>query len=247
MQAIHIQSFVAAPPGQVWAALFARADLLFDGLPPKVWPEERDEQPPLHLTVAWSHTPEPTEVSLTLHELGGGTRVDLHHALWGEGAGWDAAIQGHFAGWLQGLATLGLMIETGTDARAADPALRGGERYFASGEIPAEAAPVYRSLTDREVLERWSDGVLDGAERVDAIEDRFVRWRLPAAATGGAAGMPGGTAAMPGGAGPAGELVVILRPTPRGTHVALAEYGVADRGASARWPAMFERLARFLG
>lgn len=248
MQAIHIQSFVAAPPGQVWAALLSRADLLFDGLPPKAWPEERDEQPPFHLKIAWPHTPEPTEVSLTLHELGGGTRVDLRHALWGEGAGWDAAIQGHFAGWLQGLAALGLMIETGTDARAADPAVRGGERYFASGEIPAEAAPVYRSLTDRGVLERWSDRVLDGAERVDAVEDRYVRWRLPAAmTTGGAAAMPGGTAAMPGGGASAGELVVILRPTPRGTHVALAEYGVADRGASARWPAMLERLARFLG
>src|SRR3972149_8222249 len=105
MQGFPAKGFVAPPPGQVWAPLVARADLLFDGLPPKVWPEERDEQPPLHLTVAWSHTPEPTEVSLTLHELGGGARVGRHHALWGEGAGWDAAIQGHLAGWVQGLAT----------------------------------------------------------------------------------------------------------------------------------------------
>jgi hypothetical protein len=28
--------------------------------------------------------------------------------------------------------------------------------------------------------------------------------------------------------------------------VALAEYGIADQGASAKWPLMFERLTRFL-
>jgi hypothetical protein len=241
MQAIMIQSFVAAPPGQVWAALFAYADLLFDGLPPKAWPEERDEQPPFHLHVAWAHTPEPTDVSLTLHELGGGTRLDVRRAGWGEGPAWDEAIDGHFAGWLQGLAALGLMVETGKDARPADRGLQGRERYLASGEVPAEAAPVYRSLVDPGVIERWSDGVLDGAERVDDVENRYVRWRLPAAAAAGGAG------AMPAGAASVRELVVVLRPTPRGTHVALAEYGVADRGASARWPAMFERLTRFLG
>jgi hypothetical protein len=58
---------------------------------------------------------------------------------------------------------------------------------------------------------------------VDEVEDRFLRWALPR-----------------------GELVAILRRTPRGTHCALAEYGVEDRSASARWPAMFERLTRFL-
>ena len=74
MPAIHIQSFIAAPPGPVWAALVARPDLLFDGLPATAWPEWRDAQPPFHFQVAWPHTPEPTEVSLTLHELGRGTR-----------------------------------------------------------------------------------------------------------------------------------------------------------------------------
>ncbi len=43
-----------------------------------------------------------------------------------------------------------------------------------------------------------------------------------------------------------GELVGILRQTPRGTHVALGEYGVTDRSASERWPALFEDLTRRL-
>ncbi len=43
-----------------------------------------------------------------------------------------------------------------------------------------------------------------------------------------------------------GELVAILRQTPRGTHVALGESGVKDRAASQRWPALFEDLTRRL-
>jgi len=42
------------------------------------------------------------------------------------------------------------------------------------------------------------------------------------------------------------ELVFVLRRTPRGTHLALAEYGVSGRLASSLWPPVFERLARFL-
>ncbi|MEK6769391.1 MAG: hypothetical protein AABY85_10450 [Gemmatimonadota bacterium] len=226
MPAIHIQSFVASPPGQVWAALTspAGAGVLLDGLPARGWPEPRDEQAPFHLHVAWPHTPEPTEVSVTLHELGGGTRIDLVHQGWGEGGGWEEQVQGHFAGWLQGLAALGLLVESEKDARPATPELKAAERYFASGEIPTSPSAVYRSLTDADVLERWSDGVLEGAERTDAIENGYLRWSLPNRA----------------------ELVIILRRTPRGTHCALAEYGVADQVASARWPAMFERLTRFL-
>ncbi len=228
MQAIVIQTFIAAPPGTIWAALLSRADVLFDGLPAPGWPARRDEQPPFHLKAAWPFTESAggaTDVAVTLHALGGGTRVDVRHEGWGEGPAWDAAIQGHFAGWLQGLAALGLMIETGADARASEPALRERGRYFVSGEIPADAAPVYRALVDPLVLARWSDGVFDGALRKQEIENRLVRWRAP----------DGGS-----------EVVAILRPTPRGTHVALAEYGVAGTDASARWPAMFERLARFL-
>jgi hypothetical protein len=56
----------------------------------------------------------------------------------------------------------------------------------------------------------------------EQVEDRFIRWRSEA------------------------EVTAILRATPRGTHLALAEYGVAGEGASARWPGMFEALARFL-
>jgi len=222
--AIHIQSFIAAPSGQVWAALLSRPDLLLDGLPATAWPERHDQQPPFHFHVTWPHTPEPTEVSLTLHELSGGTRVDLVHAGWGDGGVWEEPLHGHFAGWLQGLAALGLWIERGTDARAADPGLRGKERYFASGEIPASASAVYRSLTAADVLERWGEGVLAGAVRLEAVENAVLRWSLPNRA----------------------ELVIILRRTPRGTHCALAEYGVVDQAASARWPAMFERLTRFL-
>ncbi len=226
MQAIVIQTFVAAPLTDVWAALFARQDLLFDGLPVKAWPPRREEQAPLHVVVDWPGTPEPTEVTLTLREMGGGVRLDVRHAGWKEGAGpaWDSAIEGHFAGWLQGVALFGAMVEGGVDGRASTPALRAAERYLISGEVPAAASPVWRSLTDKEALERWSDGVLDGAALTEQVEDRFLRWRLP---TGG-------------------ELVGILRPTPRGTHVALAEYGVTDKAASAKWPQLFERLTRFL-
>jgi len=42
------------------------------------------------------------------------------------------------------------------------------------------------------------------------------------------------------------ELVFVLRRAPRGTHLALAEYGVSGRLASSLWPPVFERLARFL-
>jgi len=166
-----------------------------------------------------------TEVEISLHPLGEGVRLDLRHEGWGDGPEWEEALGGHFAGWLQGLAALGLLLETGCDARVQNRALKGRERYFISGEIPADSTAVYRALTDAAVLARWSGGVFDGAVPLETIENRFIRWTAP----GGA------------------ELTAILRPTPRGTHVAIAEYGVADHGASQRWPGMFERLARFLG
>src|SRR5262249_11894238 len=126
MQAIVVQSFIAAPAETVWGALHSRADVLFDGLPAKDWPPGGEEQPTFHLSCGWPFTPAPTEVSITLHELGGGVRVDVRHAGWGEGPAWDEAIQGHFAGWLHGLSVLGLLIESGLDARVAN----GGERYL---------------------------------------------------------------------------------------------------------------------
>jgi hypothetical protein len=224
VSAIIVQSFISAPPATVWAALFSHPELILDGLPLKAWPGPREEQPPFHLHVAWPATPEPTELSLTIHEVGGGVRLDVRHEGWGEGAVWEEAVQGHFAGWLHGVALLGLMVEQGRDARVRDTGLRGAERYLISGEVPAPASPVYRALTDAGVLGRWSEGVLEGATILERVEDRLVRWTL---AQGG-------------------ELVAILRPTPRGTHVALAEYGVRDRGASARWPAMFNRLTTWL-
>ena len=226
MQAIHIQSFIAAPPETIWAALSSHADLVLDGLPARAWPARTSEQAPLHFTSSWPFTETAgaaTNVAVTLRPLGGGTRVDVRHEGWGEGPAWDEAIQGHFAGWLQGLAALGLMIESLVDARASDPALRGRERYLVSGEIPTEAPPIYRSLADPDVRARWSADAFDGVEQVEAVENRLLRWR----------------------SGP-GEVVAILRPTPRGTHVALAEYGASGRAASQRWPAMFERLTRFL-
>jgi uncharacterized protein YndB with AHSA1/START domain len=226
MPSIIVQSFIAAPGQVVWDALFARTDLLFDGLPADTWPAG-DEQPPFHTTVEWPYTRRvgsSTSVSVTLHEVGDGTRVDVRHEGWGEGPAWDVAIQGHFAGWLQGLASLGTLLESGADPRVADAALQGRERYFISGEIPAAASAVYRSLVDPAVLARWSGGLFVTAERVQEIEDKLVRWRAPAG----------------------GEVVVQLRATPRGTHLALAEYGVTDRAASTRWPAMFENLTRFL-
>lgn len=229
MTAIIIQTFIAAPPGTIWAALQSRTDILFDGLPATTWPERQDEQPPFHFSTSWPFT-EPlggaTVVAVTLRALGGGTRVDVRHDGWGEGPAWESAVQGHFAGWLQGLAALGLLIEAGVDARPRGPAPEERSRYFVSGELPADAAPVYRALVDPAVLARWSEGLFDGAKRTQEVEGRLVRWQK---------------------ADGAGEVVAILRPTPRGTHVALAEYGVSGTGASSRWPQMFERLARFLG
>ena len=118
-------------------------------------------------------------------------------------------------------------MESGKDPRAAAAVLAGRERYFASAEIPASTDAVFRALADPEVRGRWTDGALDGAELTEELEGRFLRF------------------ALPGTAGP-GELVIILRRTPRGTHCALAEYGVTDRSASARWPKLLERLTRFL-
>lgn len=225
MQAIIIQSFIAAPVPQVWDALERRTDVLFDGLPAGAWPEG-PSQPPFQRSAPWPFTAAAggdTSVELVLHDLGTGTRVDVRHQGWGEGPAWDHAIQGHFAGWLQGLAALGLLLEAGVDARpAGGPA--GAARYFISGEVPAPSSPVYRALIDPAVRARWdAAGALDGARLTQYVDDKFARWSAGAA-----------------------EVTAILRATPRGTHVALAEYGIAGEGASGRWPAMFEALARFL-
>ena len=230
MEAIHIQSFVTAAPALVWRALTGRCEVVLDALPLTAWPESREEESPSRLRAAWpGDGGRTTTVEVTLAAVRGGTRVDLRHEGWEDDAAARDALAGHFAGWLQALAALGLLVEAGKDARASSPALAGRERYFASAEMPAGADTVYRALTDPAVLPRWSEGALDGAEVVDAVEDRYVRWR-----TGSPADAP------------AGELVMILRPTPRGTHCALAEYGVVGRAASARWPRMLERLAQFL-
>jgi uncharacterized protein YndB with AHSA1/START domain len=225
VQAIVIQTFIAAPPATVWAALLARADLLFDGLPPDGWPAEREAQEPVHLRCGWRWTPAPTAVTLTLRDLGDATRLEVRHEGWpDDDPAWEPMLHGHFTGWLHGLALLGLHVETGCDGRAADAAQRGQGRYLLSGEIAAAVAPVFRALTDLAVLERWSDEVLEGAVTVESVEHKLLRWRLPS-----------GT-----------ELVAVFRPTPRGTHVALAEYGVADQAASVRWPPLYEKLTRFL-
>lgn len=204
MLAIVVQTFVTAPAEEVWAQLHARADILLDALPVTRWPAARDEQPPRHLSVAFPAG----RVHVTLHDVGGGVRVDLRHDGWPETPEAESQVQGHFAGWLQGLAALGHFVETGQDPRLAVP----GERYFISGEIPASADAVYRVLVDH-------------APITDRVEGRMLRWK-----------QPGG-----------GDVVALLRPTPRGTHLALAEYGVAGREASQRWPGLFEQLARQLG
>jgi hypothetical protein len=230
---------VEAARAEVWDALLHRTDVVLDALPEPRWPEGCVLDVPTRLTAPWPATAPlgaATEVAVDLADVGSGTLLDLRHRGLGEGPAWDEAIGGYFAAWLQALAALGVLVESGVDARPA-AALRGGERYVASGEIPAPADPTWRSLTDRYVLERWSDGVLDGAESLEALEGRFLRLALPARA--------GSDAPSP--AAPT-ELTVILRRTPRGTHLALAEYGVprGGREPSTRWPPMFERLARFL-
>jgi len=230
METIHIQSFVSAPPAAVWKQLVERPDIVLDSLPIQAWPAERQETPPTRLQVRWpfsSGGTATTTVVISLAEVSGGTRIDLKHEGWHEEPGWQDAIAGHFAGWLQALAALGLLVESGKDPRAASAALGGQERYFASAEIPAGADAVFRSLAEADVRARWSDGALDGAELTDSLEGRFLRFTLRSAQG-------------------VGELVVILRHTPRGTHCALAEYGVTDRSASGRWPRLLERLTRFL-
>ena len=230
MEAIHIQSFVAAPPADVWRALLGRPDVVLDALPLSAWPEDREERSPTRLRTPWPVAAGGgrTSVEVGLEPAAGGTRVDLRHEGWEEAPAAQDAVAGHFAGWLQGLAALGLLVETGKDPRASTPALAGRERYFASAEMPSGADTVYRALTDADVLRRWSEGALDATELVDAVEDRFGRWKVSAPDVA------------------SGELVIILRPTPRGTHCAVAEYGVVGRAASWRWPRMLERLARFL-
>lgn len=229
MEAIRIQSFVAAEPARVWKQLLGRPDVVLDALPVREWPGRREERAPSYLLAEWpvSGAAAATTVEISLVPLARGTRIDLRHDGWRDEPDSQDVLAGHFAGWLQALAALGLLVETGRDARASSAALAGRERYFASAEIPASPDAVHRSLVDPEVLLRWSDGVLDGAELVESLDGRLGRWRL--------CGDP-----------PARELVAILRQTPRGTHCALAEYGVLDRSASARWPAMLERLGRFL-
>lgn len=230
METIRIQSFISAPPDAVWERLMGRPDIVLDALPVQVWPDQREERAPSRLLVRWpfsSGGTATTSLEISLKPVSGGTRIDLRHEGWHEEPGWQDAISGHFAGWLQALAALGLLVESGRDPRASSAALAGKERYFASAEIPASADAIFRSLADAEVLPRWSDGALEGAELGENLEGRFLRFTLP-----GEAGSR--------------ELVVILRRTPRGTHCALAEYGVTDKSASARWPKLLERLARFL-
>ena len=230
METIHIQSFVSAPPKAVWEQLLARPDIVLDALPVQAWPDQREEMAPSRLLVRWpfsSGGTATTSVAISLTEVSGGTRVDLKHEGWHEEPGWQDTLAGHFAGWLQALAALGLLVESGKDPRAAAAVLAGRERYFASAEIPASTDAVFRALADPEARGRWADGALDGAELTESLESRFLRFTLP------------------GEAGP-GELAIILRRTPRGTHCALAEYGVTDRSASARWPKLLERLTRFL-
>ncbi len=229
MEAIRIQSFVAATPAAVWDVLLGRPEVVLDALPIRVWPDPREERAPERLAVRWpfaSGGEAATRVELALTPVSGGTRVDLRHEGWQDAPGGQDLVAGHFAGWLQALAALGLLVETGRDARASAAPLGAKERYFASAEIPAGADAVWRALTDPAVRRRWSEGALDDTELIESVEGRMARWKLSAA-------------------GPR-ELVVVLRPTPRGTHCAVAEYGVTDRSASVRWPKMLERLARFL-
>jgi hypothetical protein len=222
---------VAAARAAVWHALLHRAEVVLDALPEPRWPEGAVLEEPARLAAPWPHTlplGRASEVVLELQEVGEGTVVDLTHGGLDEGPAWDEAIGGYFAAWLQSLAALGVLVESGIDPRPAER-LRGRERYFASGEIPSGADATWRALTDPQVLARWSDGVLDGAGTLESRAGRFLRLGL---------GGRGGAAT---------ELTLILRRTPRGTHVALAEYGVSGRDASTRWPPLFAKLARFLG
>src|SRR3990172_4072085 len=123
--AIVVQTFIAAPAEEVWAQLHASADIVLDALPVTAWPSEgREEQAPLHFAV-----PFPVgQVQVTLHDVGGGVRLDLRHHRSPETPPAETMVQGHFAGWLQGLAALGHFIQTGQDA----PPLAPPPPYFIS-------------------------------------------------------------------------------------------------------------------
>ena len=231
MEPIHIQSFVAASPEKVWRQLLERPEVVLDALPVTAWPEPREERAPARLSVRWpiGGDAPATALEITLDPISAGTRVEVRHDGWPDGPGIEDVFAGHFAGWLQALAALGLLVESDKDARASTAQLSRTGRYFASVEVPASADAAFRALTDPRVLPQWSAGALSDAAVTDRIEGRYARWALSAA--------PGGAAR---------EVVVILRPTPRGTHCALAEYGVTDRSASSRWPKMLEHLAQFL-
>ena len=117
-----MQRFVAAARSDVWAALLGRADIALDAVPGARWPEPHRAEPPARLAVVWPHTAglgAATEVVVTLEELDAGTRLDLEHLGLGEGPAWEEAIAGYFAGWLQALAALGVLVESGVDARCA--------------------------------------------------------------------------------------------------------------------------------
>jgi len=169
VETIHIQSFVTAPPVAVWRQLLGRPDVVLDALPVAAWPDQREERSPSRLVVDWPFGSGDgrTTVEIILAPVSGGTRVDLRHEGWESGPSAQDALAGHFAGWLQALAALGLLVESGKDPRASSASLAGRERYFASAEIPAGADAVFRALTDPQVLSRWSERCVggDGAGR----------------------------------------------------------------------------------
>jgi uncharacterized protein YndB with AHSA1/START domain len=71
-----------------------------------------------HVAYPWQGALGETRVDVRLERAGDATRVHLTHSGWGEGAGWDEAVELHRQGWRGFLANLESVLERGEDVRA---------------------------------------------------------------------------------------------------------------------------------
>jgi len=198
-----------------------RADVVLDALPVAAWPDQREEHSPSRLVVPWplgSGTAQ-TTVEITLAPVSGGTRVDVRHEGWESGPSAQDALAGHFAGWLQALAALGLIVESGKDPRASSASLAGRRQVLRLGGNPAGVDAVFRALFGPGGTLRWSEGALEGAEL-----GRFRRGPLRPMDARRAGGRR------------AREVVMILRLTAQGNPLRRGGVRGVGRSSSARWP-----------
>ena len=200
MQAIVVQSFIAAPAPVVWAALRERTDILFDGLPAEAWPEG-EEQPPYHLTAPWPFTasPKPTIAAVNGVAVGAGvefaTQCDFRVAAESARFGWVFVHRGlvpdqGVASWLLerivGLQNAAYLLLSGTmidAARAKDlgfvldvvPDAELMERSLALAAEVSRGGPMAMAETKRLLYRGSGSDVRSHMERhIQAIERVFA-------------------------------------------------------------------------